>query len=78
MRSELLVALSAVVPFLPGVQGDVGLQVGFLCEALATEGAQEGFLHLHVLVHLEDGLVLASTTARSCAVLPCGSLKPTQ
>ena len=78
MRSELLVALSAVVPFLPGVQGDVRLQVGFLREALATEGAQEGFLHLHVLVHLEDGQVITSITARYGAVSPYGSLKPTQ
>ena len=52
MRSELLVALSAVVPFLPGVQGDVRFQVGFLREALATEGAEEGLLHLHVFVYL--------------------------
>ena len=52
MISEFLVTLCTVVLFLPDVHGGMQFQNCFFLEAFATEGEQEGFLHLHVLVHL--------------------------
>ena len=49
---ETFFALWTLVPVLSGVQGDVQLPFCLIRESLATEGAQDCFLHLHVLIHL--------------------------